>query len=665
MPTPSTSPPVQPAIRRRPWRAFVWSSLACCVLVSVAGYYFGKRNEERQRYQAWLRLERTTDALNNPVTLRLEPLRQYEVGKLLQDLSRQASVRIVLDPKDIENGVLNVHQKVAFEDWQTRNSQPLEVILWKVARCLSAHNEPDPFNAFPQVVISQERGRIVLTSRSLPPEPLRTQVYTLPAAMPERVVLTSAELSDNIQLTVDIDTWVGVGGQGTIGALPATVVVCNTSERHERIGQVVDRLTSLPAVPTSLEPIPLFPIDTSAEQSILASLDTIGTFNYQQTPFNKLLDDISRRFSIPLVFATKKLEEAAIDMETPITLRIKNVSLRSCLRHLLRELGLTYVIKDGFMQITTPEDACSQLYPVLYPVHDLIHACNRRELEDMDSFLQSVDRDSWDNVGGPGSLARVSHGWSLVWQTPDVHQHLEERLGLLRAKIRSPHWPPARLTPRQLAHEKILTRLEQDYRGDSAGLTFAEYFAKIQEDIGVPVLVYRWALDERRISADYRPAIDPNIQPLWRQLAAALEPSDLEFNVQDEAIVITYDRWGTLHSELLDVQGLTSGGKSLVSQSELCDLMVATIESDHWMFSALHGHLAVENNLQKILETRSLVRYLNENRQNLPRVADVRRMAEASASYQRLWNESEKDNDRWRTAYLDFALTRPAVPSQP
>ena len=72
----------------------------------------------------------------------------------------------------------------------------------------------------------------------------------------------------------------------------------------------------------------------------------------------------------------------------------------------------------------------------------------------------------------------------------------------------------------------------------------------------------------------------------------------------------------------------------------------------------------MENSLKNILEARSLIRFLKANRQNLPRIADVRRMADESANYLVLCDEAENTTDRWRKAYLEFALTRPAFPSQ-
>jgi hypothetical protein len=110
----------------------------------------------------------------------------------------------------------------------------------------------------------------------------------------------------------------------------------------------------------------------SKEQRILDALESDVDLDYPETPLKEVIEDLKERFNIPIVLATKKLEEAAINLETPVTVSFKQISLRAGLRNMLGELGLTYLIKDEVMQITTPEDAGSQLITKVYRVGDLV-----------------------------------------------------------------------------------------------------------------------------------------------------------------------------------------------------------------------------------------------------------------------------------------------------
>src|SRR4051812_13274383 len=55
-----------------------------------------------------------------------------------------------------------------------------------------------------------------------------------------------------------------------------------------------------------------------------------------------------------------------------MTLTLRGVTLRSMLRLMLKEQELTYVVRDEVLQITTPEDAESQLLIRVYDCRDLL-----------------------------------------------------------------------------------------------------------------------------------------------------------------------------------------------------------------------------------------------------------------------------------------------------
>ena len=68
----------------------------------------------------------------------------------------------------------------------------------------------------------------------------------------------------------------------------------------------------------------------------------------------------------------RALEDIGIGSDTPITRNLKGITLRSALRLMLKEMDLTYVVRDEVLQITTPEEAESELTTKVYPVADLV-----------------------------------------------------------------------------------------------------------------------------------------------------------------------------------------------------------------------------------------------------------------------------------------------------
>ncbi len=208
------------------------------------------------------------------------------------------------------------------------------------------------------------------------------------------------------------------------------------------------------------------PLD--AESTLEDRLQAKGTFEANEVPLKDFVDALGTALDTSVVLAVKKLEEAAINMETPIVYKLKNVKVQTALRLILGELGLTYVTHDNVIMITTPEDAGSQLVTRVYDCRDLmklpspikktkhirddpptvgggsgIHVRveekkkeeigpdGNYEVDDLiDVITASVIPDSWDDVGGPGSISDFK-GLVTVSQTQDVHEQVEKLLNML------------------------------------------------------------------------------------------------------------------------------------------------------------------------------------------------------------------------------------------
>ena len=109
-----------------------------------------------------------------------------------------------------------------------------------------------------------------------------------------------------------------------------------------------------------------------SETRIFEELNRNTTVDFVETPLQQAIDFLEANHNIPIEINTKKLEEAGIQIDTPISKNLKGITLRSALRLILGELELTYVVRDEVLQITTPEDAESRLITKVYPVGDLV-----------------------------------------------------------------------------------------------------------------------------------------------------------------------------------------------------------------------------------------------------------------------------------------------------
>ena len=109
-----------------------------------------------------------------------------------------------------------------------------------------------------------------------------------------------------------------------------------------------------------------------AEQRIMEALQEPTKVDFVDTPLSECIDYLKTLHKINIEFDKKALDDAGIGTDTPVTRNLQGITLRSALRLILKELGLTYVIQNEVLLITTPEDAGTRLSTRVYPVADLV-----------------------------------------------------------------------------------------------------------------------------------------------------------------------------------------------------------------------------------------------------------------------------------------------------
>ena len=177
-----------------------------------------------------------------------------------------------------------------------------------------------------------------------------------------------------------------------------------------------------------------------------------------------MLDYLKDRHKIEIQLDRKALSDVGIGSDTPVTRNLQGVSLKSALRLMLRDMELTYIIKDGVVLITTPERAESELETRIYPVGDLVLPSGSTDgsQADFDSLIDlitsTIKPTSWDEVGGPGSIKPFANNMTITLsQTAEVHEEIEELLERLRQVSRETGGADCRCS----AHRAILATADR------------------------------------------------------------------------------------------------------------------------------------------------------------------------------------------------------------
>jgi type II secretory pathway component GspD/PulD (secretin) len=118
--------------------------------------------------------------------------------------------------------------------------------------------------------------------------------------------------------------------------------------------------------------ISLTPHKSTAVREIESKLDLPVILNFTNAPLRQVIADLRVTQGINIVPDLLALQQENISLERPVTVQLENIALKSALNIVLRQLDLTWVIRDDVLQITTKAHAKGKLVQKTYLIADLI-----------------------------------------------------------------------------------------------------------------------------------------------------------------------------------------------------------------------------------------------------------------------------------------------------
>jgi hypothetical protein len=169
--------------------------------------------------------------------------------------------------------------------------------------------------------------------------------------------------------------------------------------------------------------------DSEALRRIRSALDDETRIGCIETPLEQMATFLSDQHDIPILLDGWALDDAGIGTDSPVTLEIKGVSLRSGLRLLLRGLDLDFAIVDEVLLITVPEVAARHTEVCIYNVAELIG--QNGEAVELARNLEEIF--SVPACGGPGSRHQAESASRLPAYRPTLRIVPVKQLLIVRA----------------------------------------------------------------------------------------------------------------------------------------------------------------------------------------------------------------------------------------
>lgn len=205
-------------------------------------------------------------------------------------------------------------------------------------------------------------------------------------------------------------------------------------------------------LPTQRAPVTSNSVDPPVSYSLLSEADEANerrirdalakpiSVDWQGVALKDVMAYLAKECAITIVL-TKKIEDAGVTADQPITRSFNKVPLRSVLRQILGDLNLAFLVKDHALRITTDDGhgPIDNEIIRLYPVKDLARLVKSKDgksewdFDPLIGLIEAIEPDSWQDVGGPGVVKGFENGGCLfISQREDVHERIERLLITLR-----------------------------------------------------------------------------------------------------------------------------------------------------------------------------------------------------------------------------------------
>lgn len=211
------------------------------------------------------------------------------------------------------------------------------------------------------------------------------------------------------------------GSGGSMEWLGDVLFVRQTDRMHRQVAGLITALRK--------HSRQTFTLDPPQHLTLRQKLNENVSVKFQNTPLFRAMQELAEQTKIDIRLDKPALKEEGVRDREPVSLTLSNRKLSTALHVLLADIGLTWILNDGVLWITTEIQAEDYRKTVVYDVRDLCR--NRAESTELTAAIQAQTNGPWEaTAGSGGTIVFPKAGTMVVHQTERI---LQEVLDLLAA----------------------------------------------------------------------------------------------------------------------------------------------------------------------------------------------------------------------------------------
>ncbi|MBI3410059.1 MAG: hypothetical protein HY040_17090 [Planctomycetes bacterium] len=168
------------------------------------------------------------------------------------------------------------------------------------------------------------------------------------------------------------------------------------------------------------------------EIAMLKALNSTLSVDFNKTPFREVIDYLNEKTGQTIYADEPSLKDANVEYDDPVTFKVKKVTLRTVLRKVLADKGLSYILRDGNIEIVTIQKARETMVVRAYPISDLVgsgspemygpfvaYQIRMQNVQILINNIQTaIDPSLWEPQGGPGRITYNEAANALLIRAP-------------------------------------------------------------------------------------------------------------------------------------------------------------------------------------------------------------------------------------------------------
>jgi hypothetical protein len=177
--------------------------------------------------------------------------------------------------------------------------------------------------------------------------------------------------------------------------------------------------------------------DEDVDEVLLEKLDQkLPELNFEGAGLVDVIDFLRDASETNMVVEWQALENAGVDRNSPVSLRVRDVKFSRALDMILRDIAggsvpLGYSIDGNVIRISTGENLDALTDIRAYDVRDII--ASEAKMEDLKKLIvETVATHSWRESGGSVGAILPTRNKLIVTQTPMNHRQIRAVLQMLR-----------------------------------------------------------------------------------------------------------------------------------------------------------------------------------------------------------------------------------------